>query len=79
MGIYSNFRDHDIEVWTGVVTVSRNLGIMLKNIFTVKLDNEGKIRTVVNGGGTGPTISTERGLPHRCSDHTCSEATMTEP
>lgn len=72
LGIYSNFRDHDIDVWTGLVHPP-NDGIQMKNIFTVKLDNVGKISSVVNGRGPGPTIDTERGHPYRCSDETCLE------
>lgn len=74
LGIYSNFRDHDIDVATGVqVLNSLNDGIQMKNIFTVKLDNMGKISSVVNGHGSGPMSDTERGVPHRCSDLTCGE------
>jgi len=72
LGVYSNFRDHDIEVWTGVVHPP-NDGIQMKNILTVKLDNEGKISSVVNGRGPGPTVGTERGHPYRCSDETCGD------
>lgn len=68
IGVYSNFRDHDIDVSTGVVHPD---GIHMTNIFTVKLDNVGKINSVVNGLGPGPATDAERGVPHRCSDETC--------
>ena len=70
LGIYSNFRDHDIEVSTAVVHPT-NESIHMKNIFTVKLDNMGKINSVVNNLGSGPATDKERGVPHRCSDETC--------
>lgn len=70
LGIYSNFRDHDVEVWTGVIH-PRIDSIHMKNIFTVKLDNMGKISSVVNGFGPGPVTDAERGVPHRCSEVTC--------
>ncbi len=71
LGIYSNFRDHDIEVSTAAVHPT-NRSIHMKNIFTVKLDNMGEISSVVNNLGSGPATG-ERGVPHRCSDETCPE------
>jgi len=74
LGIYSNFRDHDIDVTTGVlVSNSLEMVIQMKNMFTVKLDNQGKVSSVVNGRGPGPMSDTERGVPHRCSDLICGE------
>lgn len=72
LGIYSNFRDFDVEVATGIeYPESGNSNIRMRNAFTVKLDNLGKISSVVNGRGPGPTSSSERGKPHRCADETC--------
>jgi hypothetical protein len=73
LGVYSNFRDHNITVGTAVLVPNPLLinGIQLKNMFTVKLDNKGSIRSVVNGLGPGPLSDTERGVPHRCSDLFC--------
>ena len=71
LGIYSNFRDHNVKVATAVVHPS-NDGIQMKNIFTVKLDNQGQINSIVNGRGSGPKNDTERGHPFRCSDELCS-------
>ncbi len=74
VGIYSNFRDHDIDVMAGVrVSNPHQEGIQMKNMFTVKLDNQGGISSVVNGHGPGPMSDTERGVPHRCSDLICGE------
>ncbi len=74
LGIYSNFRDHHIDVATGVfVSNPFQNGIQMNNMFTVKLDNQGKISSVVNGHGPGPMSDNERGVPHRCSDLICGE------
>lgn len=70
LGIYSNFRDHDVEVWTAVEHPP-NDGIEMTNLFTVKLDNMGKINSVVNGLGPGPTSDDERGIPRRCVNNSC--------
>ena len=72
VGIYSNFRDYDVQVKTAIVHPPSD-GIEMKNIFTVKLDNQGSINSIVNGRGPGPKDNTERGHPHRCSDQTCSD------
>ena len=73
LGIYSNFRDYDVEVRTAVVHSTNNGGdIQMTNIFTVKLDNKGKISSIVNGRGPGPTMKMEGGHPYRCSDEACS-------
>lgn len=69
IGIYSNFRDMDVMVDTAVVTPDS--GINMKNIFTVKLDNMGKIGSIINCRGPGPTPDTERGVPLRCLDESC--------
>ncbi|KAL7464314.1 hypothetical protein ACHAXS_004651 [Conticribra weissflogii] len=50
LGIYSNFRDFDVEVDTAVIHPEVS-GVHLRNIFTVKLDNQGMIKTVVNNLG----------------------------
>ena len=70
LGIYSNFRDHDIVVKTGIAHPAGE-GIEMRNLFTVKLDNKGKINSVVNGRGPGPDDDTERGHPYRCVNQTC--------
>ena len=71
VGIYSNFRDYNVSVWTGVVHPSKG-GIKMKNIFTVTLANDGKISSVVNGHGPGPTNDNQFGQPFRCRDELCS-------
>ena len=73
LGVYSNFRDFSVEVATAVVHPATD-DIEMKNIFTVKLDNQGAIASVVNGHGPGPAVNdTERGQPYRCRDQTCSD------
>mmetsp|Transcript_25388 Transcript_25388/g.45823 ORF Transcript_25388/g.45823 Transcript_25388/m.45823 type:complete len:296 (-) Transcript_25388:275-1162(-) len=74
LGIYSNFRDYDVEVGTAVVHPAEDIGsrgIQLRNIFTVKLDNKGKISSIVNGRGPGPTVDSKNGHPYRCLNETC--------
>ena len=83
LGIYSNFRDHDVRVPTAVVHPEvppgggegggGRGGIELRNVFTVKLDNMGGIESVVNGRGPGATDETPRGVPLRCGDGGCGE------
>jgi hypothetical protein len=68
LGIYSNFRDHDVSVATAVVHSSNK--VQMKNIFTVKLDNIGEIRSIINGNGPGST--SERGVPQMCLDALCN-------
>ena len=71
LGIYSNFRDHDVKTWTAIEHPVSN-GIEMSNIFTVKLDNQGQINTIINGYGPGPTSDdTPYGTPLRCSDNNC--------
>ena len=70
LGIYSNFRDHYIEVWTAIEHPT-NSGIEMTNLFTVKLNGMGKINSVVNGLGPGPTSDDERGIQHRCVNNSC--------
>eukprot|EP00580_Thalassiosira_gravida_P018952 CAMPEP_0201662778 /NCGR_PEP_ID=MMETSP0494-20130426/4782_1 /ASSEMBLY_ACC=CAM_ASM_000839 /TAXON_ID=420259 /ORGANISM="Thalassiosira gravida, Strain GMp14c1" /LENGTH=847 /DNA_ID=CAMNT_0048141231 /DNA_START=69 /DNA_END=2612 /DNA_ORIENTATION=+ len=75
LGIYSNFRDYDVKVGTAVVHPANGYGsrgIQLRNMFTVKLDNKGKIGSIVNGRGPGPTVDSEKGHPYRCLNETCS-------
>jgi len=73
LGIYSNFRDHDIRVFTAVAHPQIH-GIEMRNICRVKLDHMRSINTVVNAMGPGPTSDSERGHPYRCSNEICSEA-----
>mmetsp|Transcript_1453 Transcript_1453/g.3099 ORF Transcript_1453/g.3099 Transcript_1453/m.3099 type:complete len:254 (+) Transcript_1453:771-1532(+) len=70
LGIYSNFRDFDVEVDTAVIHPEIS-GIHLRNIFTVKLDNQVMIKTVVNNRGPGPGTDPQRGRPFRCLDEKC--------
>lgn len=53
LGVYSNFRDFDVKVATAIYHPD-SVRITMKNIFTVYLDNRGKISTVVDGKGPGP-------------------------
>jgi hypothetical protein len=71
IGVYSNFRDYDVNVTTAIIHPESD-GISMKNLFTVYLDNQGAIKTVVNFKGPGPTSVSERGIPFRCSDSSCS-------
>jgi len=65
LGIYSNFRDYNVESVTAIKhPIGDNVAIKIKNPFTVKLGNQGMIRTVVNGMGPGP-----QGFPFRISRH----------
>lgn len=78
LGIYSNFRDHDVRVPTAVAHPEKGEaagkgGIELRDVFTVKLDNFGGIESVVNGRGPGVTEETPRGIPLRCRDGVCGE------
>lgn len=68
--MYSNFRDYDVSVDTAVILPDTG-EVKMKNIFTVKLDNIGKISSIVNGRGPGPTPETERGVPLRCLNSSC--------
>jgi hypothetical protein len=69
IGVYSNFRDFDVNVATAIVHPENREGITMKNLFTVYLDNQGKINSVVNGRGPGQ--KSERGHPYRCRDSSC--------
>lgn len=72
LGIYSNFRDHDLKVRTAIShPVENDNEVRLRNIFTVKLDNKGQICSVVNGNGPGPKPDTPMGQPLRCEEETC--------
>ena len=70
VGVYSNFRDHDVNVSTAVI-IPEGSGVTITNIFTVKLDNMGKICSILNGRGPGPTPDTGRGVPLRCFKSEC--------
>ena len=64
LGIYSNFRDHDIDVKTAIQVPNHHSdGFQMMNMFTVKLDNMGKISSVVNGK---QHADTGNGIIHRC-------------
>jgi hypothetical protein len=68
LGIYSNFRDHDIAVKTAIQVPKENSnGIQMMNMFTVKLDNMGKISSVVNGK---QQADTGNGIIQRCTNLT---------
>ena len=64
VGIYSNFRDFDVNVATAI-SLPESDGIVMNNLFTVYLDNQGKINSVVNGKGPGPASVSDRGRPFR--------------
>ena len=61
VGVYSNFRDHDVHVEMAIKHPESN-DIKIDHVFTVKLDNTGVIRSLVNG--IGPA-ATEKGIPTR--------------
>ena len=67
VGVYSNFRDHDVRAGTAVAHPVAE-GVAMRHMFTVKLDNLGGIKSVANGRGPGPTEDTPRGTPLRCPD-----------
>lgn len=66
LGIYSNFRDHDIDVKTAI-QVPKETSIQMMNMFTVKLNNMGKISSVVNGK---QQADTGNGIIQRCTNLT---------
>merc|ERR1712038_867297 len=49
-GVYSNFRDYDVPVSTGITHPEVD-GITFQNPFTVWLNNKGQIQSVINGNG----------------------------
>ncbi len=49
VGIYSNFRDYQVDVQTAIR--SENTGAIITNAFTKLLNNNGTIHTVYNGKG----------------------------
>jgi hypothetical protein len=67
LGIYSNFRDHDINVTSAIQTNQNINDIHMSNMFTVKLDNMGKIISVVNGK---QQADTGNGIIQRCTNLT---------
>ena len=74
LGIYSNFRDFNVDVMTAVEYPSNSTDeIKMKNIFTVQLDHKGKISSVVNGRGPGPTLDSKQRHPFRCINEVCSK------
>lgn len=74
VGVYSNFRDFNVRSRAAVAHPEGENGIVLRNLFTVKLDNRGEISSVVNGKGPGPTPATPPGTPLRCEDERCDTA-----
>lgn len=54
---------------TTAILIPEQESVTIKNIFTVKLDNKGKINSIVNGRGPGPTDDMSRGLPLKCLDN----------
>lgn len=60
-GVYSNFRNHPVLVSTAVEHPAKD-SIRVLNPFTVKLDNDGGILSVVNGHGG---VATTQGKPIR--------------
>jgi len=63
IGVYSNFRDHDVTVDTAIYHPRPH---QVVNPFIVKLDNGGVIRTVMNNRG-GAAV--KYGVPVRIEDH----------
>ena len=61
VGIYSNFRDHNVHVEMAIKH-PESKEIKIDDVFTVKLDNTGVIRSLVNGAGPA---ATEKGVPTR--------------
>ena len=60
-GIYSNFRNDDVFVSTAIEH-PESPSVLCHNPFTVKLDNQGGIDTIVNGKGGR---ASEKGMPVR--------------
>lgn len=60
-GVYSNFRNHDVSVSTAMQHPD-SPGVIFYNAFTVKLDNQGGIKSIVNGKGGEAVV---QGLPVR--------------
>jgi hypothetical protein len=60
-GVYSNFRNADVHVATAVEHPQLDT-VQVINPFTVKLDNQGGIRSVVNGQGSS---TVDQGRPVR--------------
>jgi len=52
VGVYSNFRDYEVPVSTGITHPDVE-GITFQNPFTVWLNNKGQIQSVINGNGDG--------------------------
>lgn len=50
VGVYSNFRDYEVPVATGILHPETN-GVSFVNPFSVWLNNKGHILSVVNGKG----------------------------
>ena len=63
-GIYSNFRNEEVYAATGIVHPNHPF-LKVINPFTVKLDNLGGIKSIVNGKGKG---TDQQGMPVRFDD-----------
>jgi len=50
-GVYSNFRNHNVLVATAIEHPAASPGIHIENPFTVHLNNNGTIMSIVNGAG----------------------------
>jgi hypothetical protein len=61
-GVYSNFRNEEVRVATAIRHPDTNIQCI--NPFTVRLDNNGCIESVVNGAGSA---ASEQGIPVRLS------------
>jgi len=61
-GVYSNFRNEEVKVATAIRHPETNIQCI--NPFTVRLDNNGCIESVVNGVGSA---ASEQGIPVRLS------------
>lgn len=59
-GVYSNFRNEEVKVATAIRHPETNIQCI--NPFTVRLDNNGSIESIVNGVGS---IASEQGIPVR--------------
>ena len=65
-GIYSNFRNEEMYTTTGIVHPNHPL-VKVINPFTIKLDNLGGIKSVINGKGNS---TDKQGVPCRIDEST---------